>query len=243
MSTGSEARGANRGATEQANEQSRGKRRWLTPVRATVALGLLALMIAAFATLAQSAPRRSGTDLTADTGFVIPLAAGEQLCQPGELVPGHTGGLRLDASSGAVAGPRLQAAMSVGDRRLASGALAAGWRTGAITIPISRVAETTQGVTVCVVNRGPGKVSFGGSVPDANFYVVLGAKPLSGRMRIDYMRLGSESWLQLLPALTHRFSLAKGDLVRHWAAPAALLLMLAAVALAARMILREEPRR
>jgi hypothetical protein len=47
----------------------------------------------------------------------------------------------------------------------------------------------------------------------------------------------------LLPTLAHRFSLAKGDLVRRWAAPAALVLMLIAVALAARTIVREEPRR
>jgi hypothetical protein len=205
-----------------------------------VALGLLAIFIAALAVLLSSAQRRSGTNLTANTGYVIALAAGEQLCEPAELVPGDTGGLRLSASSGAAAGPRLDATVGSGTKLLAAGHLAAGWRTGTVTIPLSRIAATQQNASVCLVNRGTSPVSFGGSIPDANFYVVLGGKPLSGRMRIEYMRTGSESWLSLLPTLTHRFSLAKGDLVRHWAAPAALLLMLLAIGLALRTILREE---
>lgn len=219
------------------------KRWWApTPVRAVVALGLLALLLAALAVLLQSAQRRSGTNLTADTGFVIPVEPGELLCEPDELLPGDTGGLRLSASSGAEPGPRLDVTIAAGARRLASGGLAAGWRSGTITIPVS-VVHATQGATVCLVNRGSSRVSFGGSVPDANFYVALGGKPLSGRLRIEYMRPGSESWLALLPALLHRFSLAKADLVRHWAAPAVLLLMVLAIALALRTILREEPSR
>ncbi len=223
----------------------RSSRRWTsTPARVVVVLGLLALVAGALATLLQSAPRRAGTNLTANTGYVIPLQAGEQLCEPGELLPGDTGALRLSVSSGGVApGPRLDVTIGVGTRSLATGRLAAGWHSGLLTIPVSRIRETQQGATICLVNRGDHSISFGGSVPDADFYVVLGGKPLSGRMRIEYMRPGSESWFALLPTLTHRFSLAKADLVRHWAAPAALLLMLLAVYLAVRTIVRAEPRR
>jgi len=210
-------------------------------VRVVLLLGLLALVLVAAVVLAQGAPRRAGTNLAANTGFVIPLAAGEQLCQPSELVPGDTSGLRLSAHSGAPSGPRLRVTMSVAERPLAAGALSAGWKSGPITIPLSRVAETAQDVMVCLVDRGPGPVSFGGSVPDANFYVVLGGKPLNGRMRTEYMRPGRESWFSLTPTLVHRFSIAKGDLIRHWAAPAALVLMLLAIALAVGTIVREEP--
>ena len=217
------------------------RRRWWspTPVRAVVALGLLALLLTALAVLLQSAQRRSGTNLTANTGYVIPVEPGELLCEPDELLPGDTGALRLSASSGAKPGPRLDVTIAAGARRLATGRLAAGWRSGTVTIPVS-VVRATQGATICLVNRGSSRVSFGGSVPDANFYVALGGKPLSGRMRIEYMRPGRESWLALLPALLHRFSLGKADLVRHWAAPAVLLLMLLAIGLTLRTILREE---
>jgi hypothetical protein len=221
---------------------ARRPRRWTpTPAQVVVALGLLALIGAALVVLLQSAPRRAGTNLTANTGYVIPLQAGEQLCEPGELVPGDTGALRLSVSSGALPGPPLDVTMVVGARPLATGRLAAGWRSGAVTIPVSRIRETQQGATICLVNRGSRSVSFGGSVPDADFYVVLGSKPLRGRMRVEYMRPGSESWLTLLGTLTHRFSLAKADVVRHWAAPAVLVLMLFVVGLAVRTILRAEP--
>jgi hypothetical protein len=220
---------------------ARRPRRWtLTPARVVVALGLLALIAAALAILLQSAPRRAGTNLTSNTGYVIPLQAGGQLCEPGELLPGDTGALRLSISSAAAPAPPLDVTIGAGTRSLARGHLAAGWRPGLVTIPVSRIRETQQGATVCLVNRGSHSISFGGSVPDADFYVVLGGKPLSGRMRIEYMRPGSESWFALLPTLTHRFSLAKADLVRHWAAPAVLLLMLLAVGLAVRTILRAE---
>jgi hypothetical protein len=212
-------------------------------VRVVDVVGALTIAIAGLAVLLQSAQRRSGTNLTANTGFVIPVAAGQQLCEPGELIPGDTGGLRLSASSGAAPGPQLDATVGSGTKLLAAGHLVAGWRTGTVTIALSRIAATQQSASVCLVNRGTSTVSFGGSVPDANFYVVLGGKPLSGRMRIEYMRPGSESWLALLPTLAHRFSLAKGDLVRHWAVPAVLVLMLLAIGLALRAILREESAR
>jgi hypothetical protein len=205
-----------------------------------VAVGLLAIAIAAVAILAQRAPRRSGTNLTTDVGYVLPLLAGQQLCEPGELLPADTSALRLRASSGAWPGPPL--ALSISDPRgnVGSGTLPAGWRSGTVTIHVPRVERTPAGATVCLVNRGARPIALGGSVPDANFYVVIAGKALNGRMRIEYMRPGRESWLSLLPTLAHRFSLAKGDLVRHWAAVAAILLMAVAVTLAARIALRDE---
>jgi hypothetical protein len=231
---------AERAAPDGAHASSR--RQAFTPVRLVVAVGLSAIALAAVAILAQSAPRRAGTNLTANTGYVIALAPGSQLCEPGELVPGDTGALRLSADSGSRPGPRLDLTMSDARGQIAAGGVAGGWRSGTLTIPVSHVRETKQGVQICLVNRGSEQVSFGGSVPDANFYVVLAGKPLNGRMRIEYMRPGSESWLSLLPTLAHRFSLAKADIVRHWAVGAVLVLMLLAIVLAVRTLLKEELR-
>jgi hypothetical protein len=210
------------------------------PALLVMTVGLLAIAAVALAILLQSAPRRAGTNLTADTGYVLALQPGRQLCQPGELVPGDTAALRLNVSSGSHPGPRLQLGLGNAEGPVATGAVAAGWRSGELRIPISRVRQSKQAVTVCLIDRGSTAVAFGGSVPDSGFYVVLGGKALSGRMRIDYMRPGSESWLSLLGTLVHRFSLGKADLVRHWAAGAVLVLMLLAIALAARTIVREE---
>jgi hypothetical protein len=216
--------------------------RWLTPARIVVALGLIAIAIAAAAILSQRSQRRSGTNLTADVGYVLTLPAGQQLCEPGELIPGDTGALRLQASAGALPGPEV--AFTVSDARgpLSSGVLKPGWRGGTVTIPLTRVRSTAPGTMICLVNHGARPISLGGSVPDADFYVVLNGKPLNGRMRIEYMRPGSESWFSLLPTLAHRFSLAKADAVRHWAAVAAIVLMLLAIVVALRTVLKQEAR-
>jgi hypothetical protein len=213
----------------------------LTPVRLVLAVGLLAITIAAAAILLQREPRRAGTNLTADAGFVIPLGAGQQLCEPGELLPGDTGALKLDASTDGLPGPRLSATLSGPRGPVSSGYLKAGWHPGAVSIPVSRVRDTVSGATVCLRNLGDRRVTFAGSAPDSGFFIQLAGKPLSGRLRIEYMRPGRESWLQLLPTLAHRFSLAKSDLVRHWVAGATLLLMLLALVVATRTLLQEEP--
>jgi hypothetical protein len=220
---------------------SSGRTLRFTPVRFVLAAGLLAIAIAATAILLQREPRRAGTNLTSDAGFAIALGSGQRLCEPGELLPGDTAALRLLALTNGLPGPRLSVSISSPTGLVSSGALAAGWRAGTVSIPVSRVANTVSGATVCLINLGSSGVAFAGSVPDSGFFVRLAGKPLSGRLRIEYMRPGRESWLQLLPTLAHRFSLAKSDLVRHWASGAALALMLLALVLAARTLLKDEP--
>jgi hypothetical protein len=201
-------------------------------------VGLLAIAIAGVVVLSRSAPRRSGTNLISDFGFVIPLAPGQQLCEPAELVPGDTGGLRLAVDSGAFPGPRLQASINAPQGPVSSGELKPGWRSGTILVPLDRIPRTLPSATVCLRNAGSREVRFGGSTPASGFVIEDAGKPLSGRLRIEYMRPGSESWFALLPTLVHRFSLAKSDIVRHWAWIAVIVLMLLAVGVAARTVLR-----
>jgi hypothetical protein len=216
-----------------------GRRLCPSPVALVLAIGLVAIAVAGVAILARSEPRRSGTNLISDSGFVIPLAAGRQLCEPGELLPGDTGGLRLAADSGGDAGPRLSVRVFSPQGLISSGELAPGWRSEAVSIPIRRVARTLPSAIVCLRNAGSRPVSFGGSAPASGFVIELAGKPFRGRLRIEYMRPGSESWLSLLPTLVYRFSLAKSDIARHWAWIAVIVLMLLAVGLAARTVLRE----
>lgn len=225
--------------TAAGRRRLRGYRLRPSPVALVLAIGLIAIVGAGVAVLARSEPRRSGTNLISDSGFAIPLRPGQQLCEPGELLPGDTGGLRLTADSGADAGPRLSVHIFSPQGLVSDGELAPGWRSGAVLIPIRRVARTLPSAIVCLRNAGPHLVSFGGSAPASGFVIELAGKPFSGRLRIEYMRPGSESWLSLLPTLAHRFSLAKSDIARHWAWIAVIVLMVLAVALAARTMLRE----
>jgi hypothetical protein len=208
-----------------------------------VVVGLLALIAAGVATLLRSAERRSGSNLTSDLGYQIGLAPGQQLCEPGELLPGDTAALRLAASAGGGPGPALAASISGPGGALSSGELRAGWRSGLVSIPVALVPHTVAGATVCLRNLGSRAAAFGGSVPDGSFVVLIDGRGLAGRLRIEYMRPGSETWLALVPTLAHRFSLGKSDLVRHWAAGAVLALMLLALSLAVRTVLSTERER
>jgi hypothetical protein len=214
-------------------------RRWPrpTPVGVVIAVGMLAILGFGIGILLKREPRSGGANLATDTGFVIPLAHGQQLCDPGEIVPADTAALRVSAEARGPA-PELSATIASGSMPSRSGRLGAGWHTGTLDIPVARVTQTIVG-TVCLANRGANEVRLGGSAPNSSIIQIAG-KPFDGRPRVEYMRPGRESWLSLLPALSHRFSLGKSDLVRHWAAAAAIVLVLIAVAVTIRAVLGEE---
>jgi hypothetical protein len=201
---------------------------------------MLALASAAAVILLQRSPRRSGANLTSNRGFVIPVPGGQQLCEPGELVPADTGAIRLTARAGGLPAPALGVDIRGPAGRIVSGRLGVGWRAGAIGIRVTRVASTVA-ATVCVTNLGSKQVDFGGSTPDSASVIQIAGRPFDGRLRIEYLRPGNESWLHLVPTLAHRFSLAKSDVLRHWAAIAAVVLALLAIALALWAVLGEEP--
>ncbi|MFI5010386.1 MAG: DUF2142 domain-containing protein [Solirubrobacterales bacterium] len=209
--------------------------------RLVLAGGLLVVVVALGVTLLQSAPRRSGTDLTPNLAFVTGLGPNQSVCQGGEVLPGDTAALVLTIGSYGAPGPALSA--SVSDQRgrlLTSGGLQGGWRQGSVRIPVSHVSTATGNATVCLRDLGPGDIALGGDPGDPGYHIDVNGKAFFAHLRIEYMRPGSESWLALLPTIVYRFSLGKSDLVRHWAAPAALVLFLLAVGLAVRALLVED---
>ncbi len=58
-------------------------------------------------------------------------------------------------------------------------------------------------------------------------------------MRFEWMRPGSESWFELLPTIAHRFALGRANLAGSLLLPFVALLLLAAWAVAVRLVLRE----
>jgi hypothetical protein len=207
-------------------------------VRRVLMLGLLALAAAALAILLQSGARRSGTNFALDGGYEIYLPPGHELCQPGELVPDRTAGIRVDAKAPGGRSGALTATVLLGRRTVASGRLASGWPNGLVTVPLSSTLGTIAGASVCLRPEGSG-AAFGGSVPEGSYVVLVDGKTLGGHVRIEYMRPGRESWLSLAPTIAGRIAVGRSQLVRHWAAVGALLLMLLAVGVAAKTVLAE----
>jgi hypothetical protein len=205
-----------------------------------LAAGLLALALTAAAVLMQRAPRRAGTNMVPDIGLTVTVGPSQKLCQAGETLPPDTASLAIRAvASSERALPALRVLVSAGNRTAVAGALGAGRRSGTVWLALARVAGELDDATVCVSDRGSEPVSIGGAEVASADGATLDGTRLSGRMRIEYMRPGRESWLQLLPTLIHRLSLGKSNVVRTWAACAVLALVIVAIALGAVAVLGE----
>jgi hypothetical protein len=61
----------------------------------------------------------------------------------------------------------------------------------------------------------------------------------AGRVRLEWLRPGSESWLEVLPTVAHRFALGRWNPAGTLLLPALALLLVAAWIGAARLVLRE----
>ena len=208
-------------------------------VGAVLAVGLAALLV----DVARD-PRRPrlaavGDRLTTDTGYAISLGPGQQLCQPGELLPADTAALRIDADPRGAAGLPLQARLGGPSVATSEGRLAPGWSRGLVRIPLARLARESLGRSLPAQRRRPDH-RLRRRTPRAGLSrSTVAGQMFPGRLRIEYLRPGRESWLALTPTIVHRFSLGKSDLVRHWAAAGVLALMLIAAAFAGWALLRE----
>jgi hypothetical protein len=202
-------------------------------------LGVIVVVLAVL--LLHRGQRRSGSDLTPNGAFVAVLGPGQRACQGQELLPADTAAVRITIGTYGKPGPPLRLTVTgPSGETLTSGGLPAGWRQGVVQIPVAHVSSAMEGARVCLLSDGPQPIALGGALPDPGYRMVVAGRTVEGRLRYDYMRPGRESWLELLPTLAYRSTLAKSGLVRHWAWAAALLLMLFAAALGARTIARED---
>lgn len=207
-----------------------------------MAVGLVAIAAILVVVLSQKAQRRSGTDLTPSDTIAATVPGGRQACQDEELLPADTAAVQATVTAFGQPLPALQIVFKgPGGRVLSSGGLPAGRPPGLVRIPIRYVAHASQGVRACLRNLGPASIGITGAYPDPPHQMLVGGAVAAGRLRYDYYRRGRESWMQLLPTIVYRWTLAKAGIVRHWAWVAIPLLMLLAVGLAALTLIREEP--
>jgi hypothetical protein len=194
-------------------------------VRAVLAAGLLLLLALAGVTLAQSAPRPSGSNYVPEVEEVVRLVGDDRHCQEGETIPGDSAAMRILIGTNGRPAPELGVTIAArGGRAISAGRLAAGTPEGRVEIPIRAVEDTTPAARVCVARRGPGRtVLYGGG----------------GRVRLEWVRSGEESWLALLPTVAHRFSLGRADFLGPLLLPFVALLLLASWWAAIRTVVRE----
>jgi hypothetical protein len=199
------------------------------------------LVVALALTLSHAAPRRAGTNgIGPETPFSA-VGAGRRVCQGGELLPAGTTSIRLIVPSQQRPGPQLAIELRRHRAVIARTTGATGGVTGfAVDAPIPRVARDLDGVTLCyTVGDAGGEVAVvGGYTPPGTGNVTIDGRSTGGSMPIEYMRPGSESWWSYASTVMRRIGLGRGDWGGAWMAWAAAALVLAALALAVRAVVR-----
>ncbi len=194
-------------------------------VKAVLGTGLAVLAGLVLVLLLGQAERRSGSNYVPEYGPVTELRGAAQRCEEEELVPGDSGALKLLVGTHGRPTPDLTVTVTAQGRRLVSrGRLPAGEREGRVVIPVDPIDESVPGARVCI-RTGPG-----------------GRTVLYGRgdkVRLAWLRPGSESRLALLPTVAHRFGLAKLNPFGPWLLAVVALVMALAWFLALRLVVRE----
>jgi hypothetical protein len=185
----------------------------------------LVLLIAVIAVLVlEESPRRSGSNYVPEFGPVTELRGGDRHCQDAGLVPADTAALDLLVGTHGRPTPDLDVTVTgTNGQLLARGRLPGGQQQGRVAIPTDPVEETAP-ATVCI-RTGPG-----------------GRTVLYGRgehVRLAWLRPGSESRLDLLPAVAHRFGLGKANPFGDWLLAVVALVLATTLFLAIRLVVRE----
>jgi hypothetical protein len=152
-------------------------------------------------------------------------------CQAEEALPSGTTAIRLALE--AQLGPRVRVKVLRGRAVLTRGERAAGWSRQSVTVPVQALDRPVADVSVCFSMAPRNETVF---FKGANVAGTTGPV-LDGRIRIEYLRPGSRSWLALVPSLARRMSLGRAT-SGTWIVLAAAVAMLVVVAIASWLVVQ-----
>jgi hypothetical protein len=209
-------------------------------VRAVLAAALAVVAVGLVITLSHRAPRDAGSDHIIPAQFAATLAKGGVLCQVNPYLPPTAASAQILVGTYGLPVPALSLRFTNdAGAVVSSGRLAAGAHEGSVSIPISKaVGDPGSAAKLCLRVGGHSKVVIGGLgiPPDPTDETVDGvAQP--GRISVIYYRAGAESWWSLLRTLDTRFGLGKASFFGDWTLPVCIVLLLAAWAIAIRLLL------
>jgi hypothetical protein len=206
-------------------------------VKLALAAGLLLIGIAAAASLAhaplvvahENAPLTHATLVSTNT----PTGA----CQAGEVLPRGTSAVRLGLTT--VLGPRVAVQVLSHGRVIARGVHGPGWAGASVAVGLRPLARTFAPVTFCFrMDLLNGFVSMLGWHTHRALAATADGKPLPGRMHLEYLRRGSESWWSMVLPIARRLGLGR-PASGTWNAVLAAALALGLIALSSWLVVRE----
>jgi hypothetical protein len=194
-------------------------------VKVVLGAGLAVVAALVLVLLLDQSPRRSGDNFVPEWGPSVQLTGGRAHCESGQLIPGDTGALNLLIGTYGQPTPRVDVTVRrPGGLPITRGTAPAGQREGRLLIPVKRVPDTIAPATVCI------------RPATADRTVLYGR---GGRVRLAWMRPGTESRLAMLPTIAHRIGLAKLNPFGPWLLLVLALVLAAAWAVALRLVVRE----
>ncbi|MGN6190250.1 MAG: hypothetical protein ACTHOE_15260 [Conexibacter sp.] len=209
-----------------------------------VAIGCILLVVAVAAKLSHAVPVRTGTNDALATTALGGTVGRLDVCQTDELIPAGTGGVRVWLRTTGRSGPALALVATNGREVIGRGTLAAGWSGRTATIPLRPVTRAQRSARICVAVGASASVTLAGEVTDdpdhAGPPATASGEQLRGRLRIEYLTPQRRSWWSQIGTLARRVGFGRtpgGSAVAFVAA----LLMLVAVGLGARQLVRSTP--
>ena len=217
-------------------------------VRVAIGLAVLATLGGLLVDMSRSAPRGAGDDHIARAGFYNVVPGGGTLCQGAMALPGDAASINVLIGT-AVASrhvypiPRIAVDFkNARGRPVATGLLRAGTSASQAgnAIPLRYPHGPSVAGTLCLHVGGKHPIALAGfALPAVDAEVTVNGQPQTGRVAVNYMRPGSESWWQLLGALDLRFGLGKSSIFGDWTLPVLALVALALWVVAIRFLVRE----
>ncbi len=158
-------------------------------------------------------------------------------CQSREVLPRGTTAIRLGLFG--VTSPEVALRVFAGSRVLTEGTLAAGWSGEGATVPVRALPRTVASVRVCFTMESvTGEVTMVGRRTPPAEATVGGARPLPGRISIEYLHPGPRSWASLAVSVARRLGLGRAA-AGTWNALLVLTLALTALTLSSWLVLRD----
>jgi hypothetical protein len=211
----------------------------VTGVRLKLALAVGAVLgVAAICITLLGGPIAVARVNVTEETFVGEARRTTHVCQSREVLPRETSAIRL--RSYAFLGPRVTVEVLAQGRAIAHGQRGSGWTGGVVTVPVNRLPTSRSGVELCFTIFGNPyeSVELAGEPTTGALAARTQAGPLSGRVRVEYLRPSPKSWWSLAPEVARRMGLghaASGT----WCVFLVLALMAGLIALCSRLMLRE----
>ncbi len=200
-------------------------------VRLALAAALVALGVALGVVLTGSPVTVAGTNGVPVEGTAAYLRGDQTVCQPSGTVPVGTDAVRI--SFGANAGPTVTVRVLSGSTVVSEGSRDAGWGIGSVTVPVRRVPDTVYDASICAtLGAAVETVAAKGEI------LATGAGQSVVRLRMEYLRPGSSSWLALVPSIASHMGIGRAP-SGTWVAYLVVALMGVVALIAVRSLLRE----